>query len=157
MKMNIAIIVHSETGNTHAVARKLEKRYTKNGHSVEVVRLEVKGGYKQGMKDIEFEKIPDIDEYDALVFGSPVEAFSLSPVMKKYLERVGSLKGKKIACFVTKALPFHWTGGNRAIAAMKKLLESKGGAVLGTGIVVWREKRRKERIADVVDRLGGLF
>ena len=155
--MNIAIIVHSETGNTHAVARKLEKRYTKNGHSVEVVRLEVKGGYKQGMKDIEFEKIPDIDEYDALVFGSPVEAFSLSPVMKKYLERVGSLKGKKIACFVTKALPFNWTGGNRAIRTMKKLSESKGAKVLGSGIVVWREKRRKERIADVVDRLGKLF
>ena len=157
MNMNIAIIVHSQTDNTHAVARKLEKRYIKNGHSVEIFRLEVKGGYQQGMKDIEFEKVPDVDEYDALVFGSPVEAFSLSPVMKKYLERIGSLKGKKIACFVTKALPFNWTGGNRAIRTMKKLSESKGAKVLGSGIVVWREKRRKERIADVVDRLGKLF
>ncbi len=155
--MNIAIIVHSQTDNTHTVARKLEKKYSKAGHSVEVVRLKVKGGYEQGMKKIEFEKVPDIDVYDALIFGSPVEAFSLSPVMKVYLERIGSMKGKEVACFVTKALPFNWTGGNRAIRTMKKLSESKGATVIGTGIVVWREKRRKERIADVVERLGKLF
>jgi len=109
------------------------------------------------MKKIEFEKSPDVNKYDALVFGSPVEAFSLSPVMMNYLKQIAPMKGKKIACFVTKALPFHWTGGNRAVGTIKKLSESKGASVLGSGIVVWREKHRKERIAEVVERLGKLF
>ena len=76
--------------------------------------------------------------------------------MKAYLEQVPSLQNKKIACFVTKGAPFKWTGGIRAIGQMKNICKSKGGTVYGTGIVVWNKNREKS-IADLVDRLSGLF
>jgi len=94
--------------------------------------------------------------YDALIFGAPVHAFSLAPAMKAYLEQITSLQNKKVACFVTKGLPFHRTGGKQAISQMKKISESKGGTVLGTGIVVWRGGREKE-IADLADKFSKLF
>ena len=67
------------------------------------------------------------------------------------------MKGKKVACFVTKALPFHWTGGNRAISIMRKNCEKMGGKVYGTGIVIWRHKHRIERIKNLLERFGELF
>jgi NAD(P)H dehydrogenase (quinone) len=76
--------------------------------------------------------------------------------MKAYLEQFPSLQDKKLACFVTKGTPFKWTGGTRAIGQMKKICQSKGGIVYGTGIVVWRKNREKE-IADQVKKFSGLF
>ena len=154
--MNIGIIVHSPTGNTFSVAKRLEKALEKAGHTVKLERLKTVEEYKQG-KPINFEDLPELSGFDAMIFGAWVEGFSLSGPMKAYMKRMGSLKGKKVACFVTKALPFHWTGGNRAISTMKKGLEKKDGRVCGTGIVIWREKRREERIIKVVERFTGLF
>jgi len=154
--MNIGIIVHSQTGNTFSVAKRLEKALGKAGHIVKLERLKTVEEYKQG-KPINFEALPDLGEFEAVIFGAWVEGFSLSGPMKEYMKRMESLKGKKVACFVTKALPFNWTGGNRAVSTMKKGFEKKGGKVVGTGIVIWREKRREERITAVVERFVELF
>jgi len=154
--MKIGIIVHSNTGNTLSVAKRLEKTFSENGHRAKVKKLKLPEDFKPGSSDIEFLSVPSLDKYDCLVFGSPVEAFSLSAVMVKYLkEKAPSLKGRKGLLYVTKALPFNWTGGNRAIKQMKKLVSAKGGKVMETGIVVWKEKHREGRIADVVERFTG--
>lgn len=39
---------------------------------------------------------PDVSGYDAVIFASPVQAFSLAPVMKLYLSKLPSLAGKKV-------------------------------------------------------------
>jgi len=155
--MNIGMIVYSQTGNTHSVAVKLEEKLTAAGHSVNLERLQVVGGYESGTKDIQFETLPDVGQYDALVLGSPVEAFSLSPVMASYLKQVASLQNKKVAFLVTEAFPYPWLGGNRAVRQMKRACESKGATVCGSGIVNWMKKRRDQQIVEVVDRLSGLF
>ncbi len=108
--MNIGIIVYSQTGNTYSVAQKLKEELLASGHSANVERIETIGEVKQGEKNIQFKSLPEIGAYDALVFASMVQAFSLSLVMKSYLMQIESLKGKKIACFVTKGLLFNWTG-----------------------------------------------
>jgi len=103
------------------------------------------------------QKLPDIGQYDALVFGSPVQAFSLSSPMSCYLSQVESLQDKKVALLVTQQFPFPWLGGNRAIGQMKKICESKGATVFGSGIVNWSKSNREQKIVEVVDRLSGLF
>jgi len=77
--------------------------------------------------------------------------------MTRYLEQIGSLQDKKVACLVTEAFPYPWMGGNRAIRQMKRICESKGAAVCGSGIVNWMKSRRDQQIAEVVDRLSRLF
>jgi flavodoxin len=155
--MNIGIIVFSQTGHTHSVALKLQEKLTEAGHSANVERVEVSGEARPGATDFRLETTPEVDPYDALVFGAPVQGFSLSVAMKSYLTQIALLQNKKVALLVTKHLPFYWTGGNQAVNTMKKICESKGGAVCGSGIIVWSSKRREEMIREVVDKLSRLF
>ena len=155
--MNIGMIIHSQTGNTHSVALKLKEKLSAAGHAVNLARLKVVGGYKPGTKDVRFETLPNAGQYDALVFGAPVEAFSLSPVMASYLKQIASLQNKKVAFLVTQAFPYPWLGGNRAIRQMKKICESKGATVCGSGVVNWMNPRRDQQITEVTDRLSTLF
>jgi len=155
--MNIGIIVYSQTGNTLSVAEKVKEKLTVAGHTASLEKVTVAGGRKQGDRDFRLETQPDAGPYDALVFGSAVEAFSLSPVLTAYLKQIGSLQGKKVACLVTQFFPYPWMGGNRAIRQMRKLCQSKGATVSGSGVVNWAKFRRDQTIARAVDRLSGLF
>lgn len=155
--MKIGIIVHSQTGNTYSVAQKLQERLLSTGHSVNLERL-IPVDEKQGIaKNIQLKAIPDLTKYDVLVFGAPVRGASISPVLDAYLTQVASLQGKKVACFVTQFFPYRWMGGNRAISQMKKIFESKGATVFGTGIVNWKNSHREEMITDVVEKLSISF
>jgi len=155
--MNIGIIVYSQTGNTLSVAEKLREKLTAAGHTASLEKVTVAGGRKPGDKSFQLETKPDPETYEAVVFGSAVEAFSLSPVLTAYLKQVGSLEGKKVACLVTQFFPYPWMGGNRAIRQMRKLCQSKGATVAGSGVVNWAKFRRDKTTAKAVDRLSGLF
>ncbi len=154
--MKIGIIVHSQTGNTYQVAQKLQETLLGAGHSVNIERIEVIDAKERDINKIQIKSFPNLATYDALVFGAPVHAFSLCPGMAAYMSQVPSLEDKKVACFVTKGLPLSGTGGNQAISKMRKLCESKGGTVCGTGIVVWNKNREKQ-ITKMSEELSRLF
>jgi flavodoxin len=155
--MKIGIIVHSQTGNTLSVARKLQEKLTAAGHSANIEKISPVDAKQTDPKKIQVEKLPDLSPYDALVFAAPVQAFSVSLVMKAYLPQISSLNGKKVACFVTKGLPFKWTGGNHAISQIKNGIESKGGKVVATGIISWSGGDREKRITDTIEKLSRSF
>jgi len=67
------------------------------------------------------------------------------------------LQGKKVACLVTQFFPYPWMGGNHAIRQMRRLCESKGATVCGSGVVNWMRPRRDKTTAKAVDRLSRLF
>ncbi len=119
--MKIGIVVYSQTGNTFSVAQKLQEKLSAAGHTANIERLTTVGG-EVDPKKAKIEKLPDLSGYDALVFGGPVQAFSLSQVMAGYMGQLPSLQGKKVACFVTKGLPMAMTGGNKAISQLKNRL-----------------------------------
>ena len=155
--MNIGIILYSETGNTYSVSQKLKEKIVKAGHSVNIERLKVIGKVHPSTKDVKFESLPDIEPYDALVFGSPVQAFSLSSAMTAYLSQIKSLLDKKVAFLVTQFFPFPWLWGNRTIGQMKKICESKGATICGAAVVNWSKPSREKQIAEMVEKLSKLF
>ena len=142
--MKIGIIIYSQTGHTYSVANKLMKKLSEVKHFIEVKRLNPIGEVNPGIKNIEFESIPDIKDYDVVIFGSPVWAFSLCPVFKIYLNKLSSLENKKIICFVTMAFPFTWMGGKRAISQMKKICMTKGSILQTTQVINWSNKRNEK-------------
>lgn len=154
--MKICIVVHSQTGNTCEVAQKLHEKLSGSGNEIEIRRVRMVGGDKPQGKDIKIENPPEVSAYDALIFGAPVHAFSLAPAMKVYMEQIESLQGKKVACFVTKALRFNWTGGTRAVGQMKRICQDKGALISGTGIIIWN-KQRDKKIAELVEEFSKLF
>lgn len=156
--MNIGIVVYSQTGHTLEVCVKLKERLIREGHLVNLEQITVMGGRTPQTKEFELEAQPEVGSYDAIVFGSAVEGFSLSPVLSRYLNNLGSLQGTKAACLVTEFFPFPWMGGNRAIRQMKEICQSKGTSICATGIVNWGVKsRRTKTMAEAVDRLSKAF
>lgn len=155
--MNIGIIVYSQTGHTLSVAQELQEKLTSAGHTAAIEQITVSGDPSPGKRNFELTAIPAVDQYDGLIFGAPVQAFSLTSVMTAYLEQLSSLKDKKVACLVTKHLPFSWTGGKQAISKMKAICTAKGAAFLGGEIIVWSHSQRQQNITKSVESLRKYF
>lgn len=154
--MKIGIIVHSQTGNTHSVAQRLQESFSKSGHEVFIERLEVVGGERPS-SPFQIASYPDPGKYDVLIFGAPVRAFSISPVIAAYLKQLPSLAGKRVLCYVTMSFPFAWMGGKNAITKMKEACESKAGLVNGTEIISWSPNRREGAIANTLEQFCRLL
>lgn len=150
--MKVGIIVHSHTGNTLAVAKRLKQELLSAGHSVNLEQVTAINE-DPSARIIQLKTIPDTSPYDVLIFGAPVRGFSLSPVMKAFLSQLSSLQGKKVSCFVTEAFPFAWMGGNSAILQFKKACESKAANLVETGVVNWPRRQREKKITEVLKKL----
>lgn len=144
--MKIGIIVYSEKGHTLSVAEKLKQKLFEAGHDTQIERIVVSGEATPGKFEIISK--PDITGFDAYVFASPVQAFSLNPVMKAYLDSLPQASGKPAAFLTTKQLPFHWTGGNRSIKTMETTCLAKGMNILGSSIVIWKDKEPNDTAID---------
>jgi flavodoxin len=155
--MNIGIVIYSLSGNTLSVAERIKERLTENGHIVSLEQIQISGKTPAQPGKFELTVIPDVSGYDALILGSPVQAFSLHPVMKAYLAKLPKLDGKKVALFVTKQLPVLWLGGTGSIKRMKAECEKQGAKVIGSDIVVWVPSKRDQTTAECVQNMGRYF
>lgn len=99
--MKVGIIVYSHTGNTLSVAQKAREALENAGHSVKIERVEPLNNDPHSLGPAGLKSAPDIIAYEALIFASPVQAFSLASAMKLYLSQVSGLGGKKVYLFVT--------------------------------------------------------
>lgn len=153
--MNIGIIIHSQTGNTRTVAQKLHEKLTAAGHMVSIENVVAANDKESDVQKVRLTAKPDVSRYDALLFGSPVHGFSLSPVMQAYLASIGLLHGKKVGCFMTQFFPYAWMGGNRALCQLCGMMKTKGANVYGSGIVHWsRAASRDDQIHAVTLKLS---
>lgn len=155
--MNIGILVHSRTGNTLQVARRLLGQLQGAGHTGGMIEVKASGGSEQDPATLTFEALPELGDYQGLVFAAPVHAFSPAPVMAQFIRRLPSLEGKTAACLVTQGFPFSWMGGTRATRLMGRLCESRGAVLLGSGVVNWGRSCRERIISETVSRIAGLF
>ncbi len=158
--MRIGLIIFSRTGNTYSVAEKLKEKLAEAGHDVELERItieETAGKPEVEAGNVRFTAIPDAGKYDAVVFGGPVQGYSMSPVMNAYFSHVGSLKDKKVAFLITHFFPFACMGGNRAAGQMVEACRSKDASICGSGIVNWTGPNREKQIKDIVEKLSSLF
>ena len=153
--MNIGIIIYSRSGNVRAVAEELKEKLGAAGHTALIDEITLDGEFNQ--RSFQLARCPDVEDYDGIIFGAPVMAFSLTVVMKRYLAQIGSLAGKQITCFTTKFLPGKWTGGNQAVRTMESLCRDKGGSVIAGGIVNLKSPNKDAIIAEIVDSVSGVF
>ncbi len=155
--MKIGVIIYSLSGNTRHVATRLQDKLAAAGHEVSLEEITITGNTPAQPGKFELQEMPDPERYEALIFGAPVQAFSLNPVMKAYLEKLPPLNGKRTAVFVTKQLALLRIGGTGAIGMMKKTCAEKGAKVAGDAIVVWAGKKREESIGRCVEKISALF
>jgi flavodoxin len=156
--VNIAIILHSQTGNTYAVGQRIEERLQSEGHQVSLIRIKTVEQGKKGTGPVELDHIPAVDDYDGLVFGGWIEAFHLCPGMIRYLEQLPVLKDRTVTCFLTEFFPFKWMGGKQGLSKMKGILLSKEATVRASGIINWSRKRvRDQRIEELAETISRVY
>ncbi len=158
--MNIGIIVHSQTGNTYSVGKNLKDTLKSSGHKVDLVRIKTLSTTKGDVKssDIQLDVLPDISEYDVLIFGAWIKAFSLCPDFAVYLNQLNGLEGREVSCFVTQHFPYKWMGGTNGLATMKKILVSKGATISETGVVNWsRNDQRAIQIESLIESINTYY
>ncbi len=149
--MNIGIIVYSKTGNTLLVAKRIESALNKAGHQVKLEKVEAIDGKED--EKAELKTAPFITPYDVVIFGAPVKAFALDPVMKVYLAQIVDLQSKNIYCFVTQHFKKPWLGGNQAAKKIKSICKNKGGEAKISGVVNWSSANRETQINTIVNNL----
>jgi flavodoxin len=155
--MNVAIPVHSRTGNTRSVAERLKQSLESAGHKVRIIDVRTPGGSGQEPDEMPFDGVTALSGYEGIIFGSPVHAFSLAPDMQAFMGTLPTLQGKTVACFVTQAFPFTWMGGTRAVRQMAKLCRARGATVSGTGVVNWGRTCREKLIRRTVEKITSFF
>jgi flavodoxin len=151
--MKIGLIVHSHTGNTLSVAESIVNRLKKSGKSVELERVSGVNEDLQNSGPVVLDSNPDISAYDLLILAAPVQAFSLSPIMKAWLNQEPGLRGKRVVCFVTEHFPYPWMGGTRAMKQFTRACLAQGADIVATGVVNWSNSRRSEQIEDLGSRI----
>ncbi len=155
--MKIGIIVYSQTGNTLSVAEKVKAKLEARGHAVVIEKVELAAAPTMKDPHVNITVAPDASKYDAVIFGAPVQAFRLCAAMQAYMDQLGTLDGKKVACFITKGLKGAWTGGNGALKALKTFCESRGGQAVASGMVIWPVKDREQSIETLAEDLAKAF
>ena len=153
--MKVAIILYSHTGNTRGVAERLATKVRAQGHEAEIREITVTGDPGKGASALQLASAPSMDDADAVVLASPVAAFSLSPVMKAYLEQAQPPK-HPVRVVITQHFPRPWMGGRQALKWMTRALERKGGSVAESMIVNWSSKSREQQIDEGTDRLAAI-
>lgn len=130
--MKVALVYFSLTGNTEKTAIGIKQCLEKRNIKVSLMKLEGKFGTFIGNSikalcriKAKTEQHPDWDmkEFDFIVVGSPVWAFSPTPQVNTFLKKCMGLEGKSGVIFVTYG---SGTGKDRALKIMKKELSAKG-------------------------------
>lgn len=152
--MKVGIIVCSKTGNTLSVAERIRDVIEPKGCQVHLERFSAETEGPQSNKVVRLSANPDPAGYDLLIFGAPVQAFSLDPAMKLYLEGIAPQQPVPTFCFVTQHFPKPWMGGKNAIRQMTALLAAKGLSAQSAGIANWSNKQREELIDHIVGVCG---
>jgi menaquinone-dependent protoporphyrinogen IX oxidase len=152
--MNIGLIIFSRTGNTLSVAEGIRDAFLAQGHAVDLELITAENENSNRKLPLRLTRVPSPVRYDTVVFGAPVQAFGLSPIMVAYLKQMPSIKDKKVCCFVTEHFAKPWLGGNQAIVQMNRLCCLKGAVVMKTGVINWTSRSRDIQIKDLTSNLS---
>lgn len=150
--MKVGIIIYSQSGHTASFARAIAEHLREAGVETDIKLLRCRGIPKPWTRNIELRRIPDITEYDVILFGAPVWAFNASGVILAFFQTIDSLKGKKALPFVTHGLPVKF-GPKRALKKMSKKLDVLCADVLEGESLHYIFKANKTKLNMAVERI----
>lgn len=153
--MKIGIIVYSQSGHTASFARAIADQILEAGLDCDVELLRPHGIPKPWTRNIQFRRIPEVAEYDVILFGAPVWAFSVSPVLCAVFTHIASIKGKKVLPFVTHGLPLS-IGPKRALKQLSNELDFLQADVLeGESQFFFIFTTNKQKMKAAAERIVG--
>lgn len=153
--MRIGIVVHSGSGVTLALAGMAAEELERDGHQVEVIRLEPLGEVRPHQEDVALKTVPDVTGFDLLVVGGPIWAMAMSPVTLAFARGNADLAGRRVIPLATMAFPFAFMGGTAGIGALSKALRDSGARVLRGVVMTQMLHDRSHQQARAITRIRG--
>jgi len=151
--MKICIIYHSETGNTRHVAKHIASAF--DAYLIEVcdtasysrltrflVRCKMARGEEKTTID---PSLPDVSEYDLIVFGSPVWAFKPTPAIHAAIDGLEGCMGKPAVAFST-----HGGRPGHTNETFKKWIEARGMIPVAVTNIHQNAIENKEKTKELV-------
>jgi len=136
--MKTLITYYSFSGNTDKVANIFADILRKKGEvvlqrlkpadEIKKFALQCKAAFMSERVVLKGDVQFDIGQYDLLLIGSPVWAFSPAPSINTYLDKLSGSNGKRAIIFLTSG---SGTGVGRCFKNMRKALEGKGASIAG--------------------------
>ncbi|MDD1654446.1 MAG: ArsR family transcriptional regulator [Methanomicrobiales archaeon] len=151
--MSVAIVFHSETGNTQGVAQRLASAC--DGTLIPVKDLEgyskftmyLKGSARARRRKLDpiEPSVIDVSGHSVVVIGTPVWAWSPTPAVNAAIAALKGCEGKKGIVFAT-------CGGKpgETLSMMKEALAAKGVDVVGQFVFVQKELGDGQKLAELV-------
>ena len=154
--MKYLIIYYSRTGNTKKVASYIAQRM---GCDIEeIVDMKVRRGligYLIGGKDAATKKLTEIKElqkdlsaYDAVIIGTPVWAFTMTPAIRTYLHN-NKEKFRNVAFFCTEI----GTGGKKTFTHMEAVCGKKPKSVLEITEKEVKKDTYMQKVQEFIERI----
>ncbi|NLD91034.1 MAG: hypothetical protein GX639_00050 [Fibrobacter sp.] len=134
--MNVAIVIYSKSGTTFTVARKIASLFTDAKINCDIIRLESKDILRPRLKNIAISTKVNLENYDTVIFGTPVWAFTAAPVVPSFLNTKPVLSGKKVLNFITMGFSLRFLGGNSAQRLLDVLTLECGATVIKNGGII---------------------
>jgi flavodoxin len=135
--MRVAIVFYSFSGNTKKVALFLKEKLEVKDIKVEVIELKPKkeeSSFFKQARDASLKKRPqllpceyNLGKYDRVLFGSPVWAFTITPPLRSFLDKVEGLQNKEVCCFLTFG---SGVGKGKALKELENILKRKEAKIL---------------------------
>lgn len=153
MENKVAIIFYSFSGNTRKIARFLKTEISsKASKEVELIEIkpvrEEKNFFKQSFQALK-KKTPrlpgdlkyDLSEFQLVIFGSPVWAFSIAPPLRSYLKKAAGIEGRKTACFLNYG---SGAGASKALRELNDVLNNKkANRIFSINLKAFRSKKKE--------------
>ncbi len=152
--MHIGIFIHSQSGHSSAIGLAVTQKLRESGHEVDIELIRTAGRVRPLMKHVELmEEVPDMAAYDAVIFGGPILAHAVSPVIVSFIKEIPRLKGKKALCFTTSGFPTSISGARGGLKKLSGLLQELEAIVCEGEPVYWGFYCGKKRIEQAADRI----
>lgn len=154
--MKIGVILFSHRGHTKKVGEKVAARLQIDGHAVHLNLLETITPLNLREEEAAIKSVPEINEYDALVLGTPVHGGRMSAPMRYFLNQTPSMRGISVVLFVTHFFRIGW-GATQTLQELQKVCENKGAQYLGAANIKWLSFYRKLNIKRSVEKISAIF
>ncbi|MBS3972872.1 MAG: flavodoxin family protein [Erysipelotrichia bacterium] len=154
--MNIALIIHSQTGNTLTIAQRLKQHLENDNHKVYLLHIKNKDDantMKTPVDIITYGDLPST-EFDVVIYGGWVQAFGLCLGFSEYLQHHEPQKSQKVFTYVTQHFPYAWMGGNRALSQMKSILAKKNMQVYSFQVFNKTNKNLEQQIQTWIEKIS---
>ncbi len=159
--MKVGIFVYSQSGHTASFARAIADRLKETKIDYDIELISPYGIPKPWTGNISFRNIPEVKEYDILLFGGPVWFFGISKVLRKFFAEMDSIKGKTVIPFVTCGFSASF-GANRALKQIEEEVsffqaEVLEGEALSFVFSITNKEKMREAVERIINKIKGII